>query len=448
MNALKQYIDLYDSQQQVIDSGSSGVMNDCRHRARLALEDKELPGRETAGYTKTSVNDMMAPDMGINLARLKMDVDANAPFKCGIPHASTLLAIVANDRFVPASTLSGNLPHGVTVMSLARAAQEIPGLVAPYYGTVAPDSDSVAAFNTMLAQDGVLIHVAAGVNIEKPIQIVNILSSRVPQLAVRRFLIVLESGSSASLLLCDHTAAGSQPSVVSQVTEVILQPGARLDCCDIEENRDNVNRMAQVWVRQMQGSTLNWGGMTLHNGSTRNEYRVDIAGEHCSTQLSGIAIGDAKRHVDNSSDVIHNAPRSKSNQLFKYVLDGESTGAFQGSIEVTPRAQFTEAYQVDRNLLTSTRARMFTKPQLLIYNDDVKCSHGATTGQLDQQALFYMQSRGIPVEQARMMLVQAFMSDVIDSVGNEILRDRLRHLVEKRLQGIDAHCDDCAGSCK
>ena len=136
-----------------------------------------------------------------------------------------------------------------------------------------------------------------------------------------------------------------------------------------------------------------------------------------------------------------------SNQLFKYVLDDESTGAFDGVIYVAPDARFTEAYQSNRNLLASKQARMHTKPQLEIYNDDVKCSHGATTGQLDADALFYMRSRGIPEKDARTMLMQAFMVDVIDMVKMEGLRDRLRHLVEKRFYGQQASCSECAAAC-
>jgi Fe-S cluster assembly protein SufD len=129
------------------------------------------------------------------------------------------------------------------------------------------------------------------------------------------------------------------------------------------------------------------------------------------------------------------------------VLDEESTGAFEGAIYVADGAQYTEAYQSNRNLLASKQARMHTKPQLEIYNDDVKCSHGATTGQLDADALFYMRSRGIPEQEARMMLMQAFMVDVIDMVKMDGLRDRLRHLVEKRFYGQQAKCADCGATC-
>ena len=152
-------------------------------------------------------------------------------------------------------------------------------------------------------------------------------------------------------------------------------------------------------------------------------------------------------HADNSSNVNHRAAHCRSSQLFKYVLDDQSTGAFEGSILVSPEAPYTEAYQSNRNMLASQQARMHTKPQLEIYNDEVKCSHGATTGQLDASALFYMRSRGISEKEARLMLMQAFMADVIETVRMEGLRDRLRHLVEKRFYGQQTLCADCGISC-
>ena len=160
-----------------------------------------------------------------------------------------------------------------------------------------------------------------------------------------------------------------------------------------------------------------------------------------------MAIGSEKMHIDNDSAINHRAPHCKSNQLFKYVLDEEATGAFEGSILVTPEAQYTEAYQSNRNILASTSARMHCKPQLEIYNDEVKCSHGATTGQLDTDALFYMRTRGIPEAEARTMLMQAFMIDVIETMHIAGLQERLRHLVERRFAGTLGNCSACKEKC-
>lgn len=448
MSALTQYIELYNNHRQAIDAGSAEPLNALRAAALEALTGKRLPEAGDEGFEKTSIEKMFAPDRGVNINRVAMPCDVASAFRCGVPNVSSLMGIVVNDRFVPTSTLQANLPAGVTVMSLAAAAKERPWEVARYYGSVAPLDNPGVALNTLLVQDGVYIHLAKGVNLDKPIQLVALTSTPVPMLAMRRLLIVAEEGASVTVLTCDHSMTPAIDSATSQVIEVIAGHGASVDLCDIEETGETSSRYSQLYCRQAEGSNVTIHGMTLQNGATRNEYNIDIAGSHCSTLLGGMAIGNGSQHIDNSSNVTHNAPRSHSRQLFKYVLDDHATGAFEGSIEVTPAAPFTEAFQTDRNILASPHARMHTKPQLLIYNDEVKCSHGATTGQLDEKALFYMQSRGIPRPEARMMLMQAFMADVIDGVRPESLRDRLRHLVERRLSGHEAHCSDCSATCK
>ena len=444
MGALDQYLNLFDNCRQDIDKGSAGAMNRLRHDARAALEGQRLPDTGDEGFEKTSIEAMFAPDLGLNINRVALPCDVASAFKCGIPNVSSLLAVMVNDMFVPTATLLHNLPAGVTVMSLSRAAAERPDEIDRHYGSAASLDAPGTALNTMLVQDGIYIHVDRGIKLDRPLQLVNLTATPVPMLVPRRVLIVLEEGASLSVLTCDHTIKDSASAVSSQVIEIIAGPQSSLNICDIEESAPDQSRYSQTYVTIHDGSDISIGGMTLHCGTTRNEYRVDIRGSYCQCHLGGMAIGSGKQHIDNSSDVTHSAPHSDSRQLFKYVLDDEAHGAFEGSIEVTPDAPYTQAYQSDRNILASSNARMHTKPQLLIYNDEVKCSHGATTGQLDEQALFYMQTRGIPRQQARMMLMQAFMAEVVDTVRVDAVRDRLRYLVERRLAGFDTSCNDCS----
>ncbi|MCC8174818.1 MAG: Fe-S cluster assembly protein SufD [Bacteroidales bacterium] len=443
MSALQQYIDLYDEHRKEIDAGSGAALNALRPAAREALTDKHLPGKGDEGFEKTSIDEMMAPDFGINFLRQPIEADLRSTFKCGVPNISTRLALVVNDMFVPTDTLAANLPQGVTMMSLAKACKEMPQVVEKHYGKITPLSDAGTALNTLLSQDGVLIHVARGVELDRPLQVVNIFSAPIPLAAFRRVLIVMEEGAKAQILFCDHTADPQRQYLASQVVEVFCDTRSELDLYDLEESSPLTARYSQLYAAQAEGSRLLVNGSTLTAGSTRNEYNISIDGPGCDCRLAGMVIGTGKMHVDNSSQVTHAAQRCHSNQLFKYALSDEATGAFEGSITVTPEGAFTEAYQSNRNILASPDARMHTKPQLLIFNDDVKCSHGATTGQLDQQALFYMRTRGIPLQEARTMLMQAFMVDVIDTVRLDSLRDRLRHLVDARFAGQKAMCADC-----
>ena len=183
--------------------------------------------------------------------------------------------------------------------------------------------------------------------------------------------------------------------------------------------------------------------ITLQNGLTRINIEIDLNGRNCETELCGMVIGDKKQNVDNFTSVLHNQPDCHSQELFKYVLDDLAKGAFTGKLYVAKDAQKTAAYQTNRNILLNRTAKMRTKPQLEIYADDVKCSHGATIGQLDDKALFYMRSRGIPFEEARLLLMFAFTADVIENIRIDALKDRMKMLVEKRLRGELSKCEGC-----
>lgn len=446
MNALTQYLELYRTEAQEIDEHSAPALNRRRPSAYEVLREARLRGRGEEGYVYTSPADIYAHDYGLNLRRLAFPADVARAFRCEVPNMSTLLGVVVNDTFAPTRTLAGRLPGGVKFMSLREAALRYPELVEKYYGSAADANDVTTALNTLLAQDGVLIHIAEGVKLDKPLQLVNLFSAPTSLLAPRRLLIVAERGAIAQVLVCDHTQERNQYYLDAQVSEIVLKEHSRLDICHIEESSALTSRHANIYVRVEEGAEFHSTEATLTCGTTRNNFSIDLAGHHASAQLSSMAIASEKQCVDNSVVLRHLAPHTSSRQLFKYVLDDEARGSFAGRILVSEQATKTDAYQTNRNILASGEARMHTKPQLEIYTDDVKCSHGASTGQLDNEALFYMRTRGIPEAEARHMLMQAFMADVIDTVHIEGLRDRLRHLVERRFAsgrkagGCDESC--------
>lgn len=447
MDSLKQYIDLYQANAALIDSHSAPVMNALRQDALKLLSVSRFPTKKDEGFQTTSINDMFAPDYGVNINRVNIPVDVADSFRCDIPNVSTLLALVVNDRFVATRQLLNNLPAGVTVTSLASAARHNPELVSRYYGKIAPADNVNVALNNLLAQDGVFVHIARGVTLEKPLQLVNIFAGTDNLAAFRRVLIVAEANSVANILVCDHTQNRNAAYLSSEVIELHLADGASVGLYGMEESSAGTSRYMQLFAHQESNSSLSTASSTLLNGTTRNDFNVVLAGGNSSVRLAGMVIADGSSHVDNNSNVVHDAPHCHSNQLFKYLLDGSSSGAFEGSIVVNPDAPFSEGYQSNHNILASDKARMHSHPRLLIFNDEVKCSHGATTGQLSRDAIFYMQTRGIPEEQARRLLMQAFMSDAIDTIRVEAIRDRLRHLVERRLTGEDLLCSECSSDC-
>ena len=188
--------------------------------------------------------------------------------------------------------------------------------------------------------------------------------------------------------------------------------------------------------------------MNLYNGTTRNEFFTRFSGKHARLRMLGMGIEDDRRRLDTYSRISHDVSDCTTDELFKYVVDDEAMGAFAGLIYVAEGASKTEAYQSNRNLVGSETAKMHSKPQLEIYNDDVKCSHGTAIGQLDKNQLFYMMTRGISEDQARLMLKQAFMSDVIDGISLPPLRDRLKLMVERRFAGEKTACASFHVSCK
>ncbi|WP_462345527.1 Fe-S cluster assembly protein SufD [Coprobacter fastidiosus] len=442
MNIEKQYIELYDQYHSLIDSHASPILNALREKAMSDFRITGFPSPNDEEYKHTNIPDLFAPDYGLNLNRLEIPVNPYEVFRCDVPNLSTLLYFVVNDSFYTKENPKVKLPEGVLIGSLNEMARSHPDLVQRYYGKQAcTQNDGIVALNTAFVQDGFFLYVPKGVIIEKPIQLINILRGDADFMVNRRLLIILEEGAQARLLVCDHTM-DKKKFLSSQVTEIYAGKNAVFDYYDIEESSLNTNRITSTFVDQAEKSNVLINGITLHNGTTRNNYRMTFSGEHAEAHLCGMAIADKKQSVDNHTFIDHAVPHCTSNELFKYVLNDSSTGSFSGRILVREGAQKTSAYQTNRNLCATKEAHMYTKPQLEIYADDVKCSHGATVGQLDENALFYLRSRGIPEAEARMLLMFAFTNDVIENVRMDALKDRLRQLVEKRFRG---ELDKCAG---
>ncbi len=449
--ALQQYIDLYDLQHAAIDAHAPAALNALRPAARRALDGAVLPRKGDDDYEATDMEQLLAPDYGVNVNRIAFASVPGHPFSCDVPNMSTCLYFFHNDVFGRSATARRHPGNGVVVESMAEAAVNHPDLLSRYYGTVASLDEATVALNTMLAQDGLLVYVPDGVEAERPIQLVNVFNASMPVMGVRRVLVVAGRNSHVRLLACDHTQNADVGYLSLQVVEIVAQEGATVDYYDLEESSERTNRVSSVFVSQAAGSNVLVDGITLLNGVTRNNYRFDVNGEHCESHLLGMTIASGSQHVDNHTFISHNAPRCRSNEMFKYVLNDKAVGAFSGKILVKPGCPRTDAYQGNRNICASSQAKMYTKPQLEIYTDDVKCSHGATVGQLDQEALFYMRTRGVGEQVAKRLLMQAFVDDVVDAVRLESLRDRLRHLVEKRFDGsLASSCQsgECAATCR
>ena len=436
MSSEKQYIELYEQCREMIFEHSSDVMNAQRDAAFERFNQGGFPTRKVERYKYTDIQKLFEPDYGLNLNRLEIPVNPYDAFRCDVPNLSTSLYFVVNDGFYTQAHPKGHLPEGVIVGSLKEHATML------YNQLAGKDGDAVTDLNTMLAQDGLFVYVPKGVVVDRAIQVINILRSDVDLMVNRRVLIVLEEGAEVKFLFCDH-AMDDRHFLATQVIEAYVGENAKLDLYCLEETHNKNTRVSNVYIEQQANSRVNHNVITLHNGVTRNKLNLDLVGEGAECSCNGCVIADKQQHVDNNTLITHHVSHCTSNELYKYVLDDEATGAFAGRVLVKKDAQKTTSQMTNQNLTATKMARMYTQPMLEIYADDVKCAHGSTVGQLNDAALFYMQQRGISKKEARLLLQNAFINEVIDHMELEPLRDRLHYLVEKRFRGELNKCEGC-----
>ena len=443
MSSEKQYIDLYNQCKGMINKHAPQVLNDLRDKAFDDFCRQGFPSKKVERYKYTDIQKIFEPDYGLNLNRLEIPVNPYDVFKCDVPNLSTSLYFVVNDSFYDKMLPKCSLAEGVIVGSLSKVAAEHPELVAKYYGKIAnTGDDAVTALNTMLSQDGLMVYVPKNVKVEKAIQVINILRSDVDLMVNRRVLIVMEQGSEAKFLFCDH-AADDRNFLATQVIEAFVGENAKLDLYCLEETHYKNTRVSNVYIEQQANSVVNHNVITLHNGVTRNRLDLVFKGDGAECFANGCVIGDKSQHIDNNTLIDHQVGHCTSHQLYKYVLGDEAVGAFAGRILVRKDAQKTSSNEINQNLCTTKKARMFTQPMLEIYADDVKCSHGSTVGQLNDAAMFYMRQRGISEKEAKLLLEFAFVNEVVDQIQLEPLKERLRYLVEKRFRGELNKCEGC-----
>ena len=447
MGSEKQYIELYEQARQMIFDHAPESMNVVRDTAFEDFRKQGFPTKKVERYKYSDIQKLFEPDYGVNLSRLQIPVDPYEAFRCDVPNLSTSLYFVVNDMFFHDDKPKGHLPEGVIIGSM----RDYPELVAKYYTKLAKTSeDAITALNTMLAQDGLLVYVPKNTKVDRAIQVINILKATpqnaqrvVPDLMVnRRVLIVLEECAEIKMLFCDH-AADDRNFLATQVIEAYVGENSSLDLYCMEETHNKNVRLSNVYIDQQANSRVNHNVITLHNGITRNKLDLTFSGEGAECQCYGCVIADKQQHVDNNTLIVHKVPHCISQELYKYVLDDKATGAFAGRVLVEHGAQKTTSQMTNQNLTATKEARMYTQPMLEIYADDVKCAHGSTVGQLNDAALFYMRQRGISLQEAKVLLQNAFINEVIDHMQLEPLRDRLHYLVEKRFRGELNKCSGC-----
>ena len=444
----EKYETLFRDNYELIVLDDPSFIKKLRKEAMDQFLSSGFPPRKQEAYKYTHLEPVFDGELSYQLGPRDISFDCRELFRCDVPMLDSHVLTVLNGHFYnPGGDMIYEPGNGVIYGSLREAILRFPSLVEPYLGKLAPlEKESFVSLNTAFSRDGVFLYVPDGMSLEKPIQIIHLLLSDMNLLAQHRNLFILGENASAQVIICDHTLSPHM-FLTNSVSEVHSGPRSDLDILRLQNEHNNSCQVTNTWIRIQEQARCQHSTITLHGGMVRNNLNIALDGEEAEAQALGLFLSDKSQHVDNFTLVEHLKPNCRSDQHYKGVLDDDSTGIFSGKIHVHPDAQKTEAYQANNNILLTDTARMKTRPQLEIYADDVRCSHGATVGQLDKDALFYLQSRGIPMEASRLMLMDAFTHEVISGIKQVPLQERITDLTGKRLRGELSRCNNCAMHC-
>ena len=421
------------TQHQLILTASAknrDLFTDIRKSAQAFLDNHDLPGNKHEEYKHTPVLKMI--DKVFSYTSANQPVKFNDPEKFAISNLDAHQLVFLNGEF---SSAHSNFKEekGLSICKLSEAKDQYADIIEKYLGKINPSiTDAFNALNTLAFADGLFIHVAANTSIEKSVifQYLNVAEQEV--IAHPRILVVIEEGASLSLLE-KYNAEGKSAHLTNRVLEVSVAEKATLDLVQIQNDNSLSYQINNTTIIQKDKSKVNCHTITLSGKLIRNNLNLLLDGENCEGHMYGLYLINGDTLADNHTTVDHKKPNSYSNELYKGLMDDKAKGVFNGKIFVRPDAQKTNAFQANNNILLSENATVNTKPQLEIWADDVKCSHGCTTGQLDEEALFYLRSRGLSKDKAKAMLLMAFIGEIMESIKEESIKNYLQKLVSERL---------------
>ena len=406
------------------DANGGNGWASARRLAAGAFEQMGLPTKRSEAYKYTPLAKRVSDDLSLENSAGTVVAESILGDLGGI-HISTTNGLL--------DEASSSLPQGLTVTSLSSAYESNRIFVNDYLSRAfVPERDVFSSLAAAAAEDGIMIHVAEGISIEKPIVIHHDRLST-SGLVQPRVLVVADRNAKVSIL--EHFGhAGTSSAFENRVAEMIVADGGSIDHVLLYERGDQNTFVNGLHVYQEGSSHYATNTFTLGGGMVRNNLHFLPDGEECETHLNGLYIARGTMHVDNHTFVDHAKPNCESNELFKGIVTDKATGVFNGKILVRQDSQKINAYQSSKSIVLDRAASVYAKPELEIYADDVRCSHGATTGELDEEALFYLRARGIRPEKARLLLLEAFARDVVDLIEQEPVREylyeRLHNLLE------------------
>jgi Fe-S cluster assembly protein SufD len=438
---------LYEDNGNVISKNDIPYTAKVREKGFGNFRNLNLPDRRNESWKNTDLSSVLNHDYIKYLEKAEYDPELDSMFMCEVHNFETDQVSFLNGWHIRTAKDLRKMPKGIIVGSLVDAFKQYPELIEKHYGRYADSGkDLFLAMNTAFARDGLFIYVPDNVVVEKPIQMISIINHNENLLIQNRNLVIMGKNSHMTLVMCDDST-NQQASFNNSVTEIYLDENAGIEHYKLQNLNNNSTLLNSTYFHQEAGSRLNTFAITLNGGLIRNYSNVKLNGRGADANVNGLYLVDKKQHVDNRVFVEHAVPDCTSKELFKGILDDEASAVFNGHVLVQRDAQHTNAYQQNRNILLTDKATVNTRPFLEIYADDVKCSHGATVGQLDNEALFYLRSRGICLASARLLLMYAFAAEVINKMSLDPLKNRIDEMVKQRLRGELHVCETCVLHC-
>ena len=392
-----------------------GVGLGAKNQAFELLKGLEFPTRKTEDWRYTSVNKILKKQyVQFNEAE-QLDLSNEI-----VPSLDAFNIVLVNGVY--SKELSDvNFPDEIVVDTFPKALEEHVSLIHSTFNGIAKNNEEVfTALNTSYFHEGVFIHIPKKVKLEKSIHIIHV-NTKSNTVSNVRLLIVADEFSEVGVVQ-SFASINAMECLTNSVTEVFVKENAKVVIDKVQSEEPKNNLISTVQVNQKANSTFKINTATVSGDFVRNGVNIDVDGENCTSEMNGLHMQKGIQHVDNHTKISHLKPNCTSFELYKGVLRGKSTGVFNGKVIVAVDAQKIEAYQQNKNIILSREATMNAKPELEIFADDVKCSHGTTTGQFDEEAIFYLQTRGISKESAKKLLIEAFADEVIDKVDSEELR--------------------------
>lgn len=390
-------------------------------------------------------------------------------FRCQVDNLDTYQLFLQNGHIQNSVANSPiNNTQGLIVCSFVQASRTHPEILKKYLGNLSGqkagtyisfdkahpmgDAENLqvaaarVAMNDAFLQDGIFIYVPKGVHLDKPLQLIHLCNASEKSLLQARCLVVMEENTKLTLIQCTDSNQTAN-ALVNAVSEVYLDENAQMEYHSMQNLNNDCSLYNTLYVSQKKSSVLDTFSISLNGGKIANYQEAWLEGEEAVSNLLGLYLMDKSQSVENVVKVNHEVPNCQSRQLFKGILDDSAKGFFNGHVKVEKEAQKTEAFQNNKNLLLTSKAKFTTQPFLEIYADDVKCSHGATVGQLDEEALFYMRARGIGSAQARRLLMYAFTDEIVRRISIPALRNQVEVIIKKRLSGELSACEQCVLHC-